>query len=152
GDAPRLRARGDDDFLPHGQRLFVAVGDLDRPLARETAGALDPVDLVLLEQELDAAGQALDDLVLARLHLVHVDADRASAERRAPSLPVLRGLGRVRVLEGRLRGDAAPVRARAAEARRALDHGGLQPELRGPDRGDVAAGPGANDDDVVLFA
>ena len=47
------------------------------PLPARRAGALDPVDLVLLEQELDALGQPGDDLVLARLHLVHVEADGA---------------------------------------------------------------------------
>src|SRR5262245_40900286 len=152
GHAARLRARGDDDFLLRAQRLLGAVGDLHAALAGQPARALDPVDLVLLEQELDAVGQPLDDLVLSRLHVVHVEVDRRLAEREAPFLPVLRDLERVRVLEQRLGGDAAPVQARAAEDRRALDHGGLQSELRGPDRGHVAAGTGPDDDDVVLFA
>ena len=47
------------------------------PLPGQARRALDPVDLVLLEQELDALGQAGDDPVLARLHLRHVDADGA---------------------------------------------------------------------------
>ena len=72
------------------------------------------------------------------------------AERQAPLLPVLRDLQRVRVLEQRLGRDAAPVQAGAAEHRRALDDRGLQPELRGADGGDVAAGSGADDDDVVF--
>ena len=63
---------------------LLAVGDLDLALAGEPAAALDPVDLVLLEQQLDAAGQALDDLVLARLDLVHVDADRRLADASGP--------------------------------------------------------------------
>ena len=72
------------------------------------------------------------------------------AEREAPLLPVLRDLQRVRVLEQRLGRDAAPVQAGAAEHRRALDDGGLQAELRGADRGDVAAGAGADHHDVVF--
>ena len=75
---------------------------------------------------------------------------RPPAEREAPFLPVLRDLQGVRVLEQRLGRNAAPVEAGAAERRRALDHGGLEAQLRGADRGDVAAGPGADDDDVVF--
>ena len=58
------------------ERLLLALDDLDPALAGERRGALDPVDLVLLEQELDALGQAGDDLVLARVHLPHVDRRR----------------------------------------------------------------------------
>ena len=52
GNAARRGAGGDDD-LPRLQRLFVAIGDVDLALAGEPRGPLDPVDLVLLEQELD---------------------------------------------------------------------------------------------------
>ena len=97
------------------QRLLLALGDLDRAFAGQTPAAFDPIDLVLLEQELDAAGQALDDLVLPRLHLRHVEADGRLADRQAPLLPVLRDLQRVRVLEERLGRNAAPVQAGAAE-------------------------------------
>ena len=59
------------------------------PLPVEPRGSLDPVDLVLLEQELDALGQAGDDAILARLHLRHVDADGGRRpERHAPLLGV----------------------------------------------------------------
>ena len=81
---------------------------------------------------------------------VHVEADGGFAEREAPVLPVLRDLQRVRVLEQRLGRDAAPVEAGAAEHRRALDDRGLQPELRGADRRDVAAGARADHHDVVF--
>ena len=74
------------------------------------------------------------------------------ADRQAPLLPVLRDLERVRVLEQRLGRDAAPVEAGAAEHRRALDDRGLQPELRGADRGDVAAGARSDHDDVVFVS
>ena len=64
---------------------------------------------------------------------------------------VLEVLGR---LQQRLRRDAADVGARAARrglavgARPVVDAGDLEAELRGADRGDVAAGTGADDDDV----
>ena len=74
----------------------------------------------------------------------------ASTERQAPLLPVLRDLERVRVLEQRLGRNAAPVQAGAAEHRRALDDGGREAELRGADRGHVAAGAGADHHDVVF--
>ena len=149
--AARLRSGGDDDLLPGGQRLLVALGDLDLAAAGEPAAALDPGDLVLLEQQLDAAGEALDDLVLAGLHLGHVEADDRLAEGEAPFLPGLGDLQRMRMLEQRLGGDAAPVQAGAAEHRRPLDHRGAQAELGGANGGDVAAGSRA-DDDYVVFA
>ena len=125
----------------------LAAGDLDRALAGQPGAALDPVDLVLLEEQLDAAGQPLDDLVLAGLHLGHVEADGRLTDRQPPVLPVLRDLERVRVLEERLGRDAAPVEAGAAEHRRALDHRGAKPELRRADGGDVAARPRPDDHD-----
>ena len=76
GNAARRRAGGDDDFL-RLERLLVAFEDLDLAVPGQTRRALDPVDLVLLEQELDALGQPADDLVLARVHLPHVDGWRA---------------------------------------------------------------------------
>ena len=53
------------------------------------------------------------------------------------------------VPEQRLAGDAAPVQAEAADALLLDQHDALA-ELRGADRGDVAAGPAADDGDVVL--
>ena len=91
-----------------------------------------------------------DDAVLARLHLGHVDADGRLADGDAPVLGVLDDLQRVGVLEQRLGRDAAPQQAGAAERLLFLDDRDLQAELRGADGGDVAAGAGADDDDVVF--
>jgi hypothetical protein len=62
---------------------FVAVSVCLSPSVISTlppparpAAALDPGDLVPLEQQLDAACEPLDDLVLAGLHLGPVEADR----------------------------------------------------------------------------
>ena len=56
------RAGGDDDIL----RAHGAVADLDRVGALEARVALQPLDLVLLEQEFDAAGQALHGFLALR--------------------------------------------------------------------------------------
>ena len=68
----------------------------------------------------------------------------------APFLRRLRDLQRMRVLEQRLGGDAAPDEARAAQRLLLLDDRHLQPQLRRANGRDVAAGARADDDDVVL--
>src|SRR5690606_39498100 len=92
----------------------------------------------------------LDDLVLAGVHLRHVDRRRRAADVDAPFRRFLRELQRVRVLEQCLRRDAAPVQARAAKRRLLLDDGDLEPELRGADGRDVSAGARSYDDQVVI--
>ena len=126
--AARRRSGGDDDFLAGAQRLRVAFEHLDAAVAGQARGALDPVDLVLLEEVLDALRQAADDPILARLHLRHVDADRRRRRRRradrdAPFLRLLHDLQGVRVLEQRLGRNAAPQEAGAAERLLLLDDG-----------------------------
>ncbi len=84
------------------------------PCPTKRAVALQPGDLVLLEQHLDAAGQLVDDLVLARLHLRHVHLraghrDAVHGELVRHALVILRGL------QQRLGGNAADVEAGAAE-------------------------------------
>ena len=85
-------------------------------------------------------GQRFDHLVLALQHRRQiepqtVDRDAVVGELVARLLVVVRGL------QQRLRRDAADVEAGAAEGRPLLDAGGLQAELGGTDRRDVAAGP-----------
>ena len=58
---------------------------------------------------------------------------------------------RVRVLEQRLGRDTAPQQAGPAERLLLLDDGGLETELRGADRRDIPAGPGADHDDVIFL-
>ena len=52
-------------------------------------------------------------------------------------------------VQQRLGGDAADVEAGAAVGGALLDHGHLQAELGGTDGADVAAGSGADDDQIV---
>ena len=70
------------------------------------------------------------------------DAERGEAMRR-----LVEHFGGV---EQRLRRDAADVEAGAAEASSLFRHGDFHPELRGADRADIAAGAGADDDEIVL--
>ena len=108
--------------------------------------ALDHVDLVFLEQPADARGERRDDLLAARLHAGEVDLDVCDLQ------PVLAGLADLGEQVGRaqhgLGGDAGVVQAAPAELV-ALDDGRLLAELRGADRGHVAARPGADHDAVV---
>ena len=154
----RLGTGGDDDLL--GGDHFVA--DLDLPTARrlrdESAVAVEQGDLVLLEQALDAPGELIDDAALARDHLGDVDLRRADVD--ALGLEAVAGFfEQVRGVQQRLGRDAADVEAGAAQTRLALGVGigvgfaarGLEAELRGADRGHVAAGPAADDEDVEFF-
>ena len=121
---------------------------LDAVRRDDAAGTAHPGDLVLLEQSLDAAGDRLDDRVLARQQLgeVELHVARDDAVRRQ-----LMGEGEVALarLEQRLARDAADVQAGAAERGVLLDAGDAHAELGGADGGDVAARSGADDDQVV---
>ena len=52
-------------------------------------------------------------------------------------------------IQQRLRRHAADIEAGAAERRVLLDHGDLHAELRRADRADIAAGAGADDNEIV---
>ena len=125
--------------------------DRDAARARQPAAALHDVDLVLPEQVLHA-GRELPRDDAASLHRrgeVVLHFDRLHAHAGAVVLEVVRERG---ALEQRLGGDAAPVEAGAAEAalvRPALDAGGPEAELRGPDRTHVAGRSGPDHDHVV---
>ena len=64
--------------------------------------------------------------------------------------PVTRFLEQLGGVEQRLGRDAADVEAGAAERLAAFGAGGLEAELRGADRGDIAAGAGADHQDVEI--
>ena len=145
----RLGAGGDDDVLGfQGGDRAVLGGDLDLARAGDLARALDPLDLVLLEQELDALGQGGHrvGLLLHHLHEVqlglHLDAE--GGEFAAGGFVEFRGV------QQRLGGHTADIEAGAAERRALLHHGDLQAQLARADAGVVAAGAAADDDDVVL--
>ena len=133
--------------------VWVPVSDFTstcRAVARarqDRAVALDPVDLVLLHQELDALGVLGDDLVLAIEHhgviqprILAVDAVFAGVQE------VLPDIGRVQQRFGR---DAADMQAGAAQLGVFFDDGGLQAVLPGANRRRVAAGAAPDDNHVV---
>src|SRR4051812_47759235 len=110
---------------------------------------LQPLDLVLLEQELDAAGEAFDGIQALGVHGWEVELGRdldAHLGHRAAGrrLEIFGGV------EQRLRRDAADVEAGAAQRLAALGARRLQAQLRGTDGGDIAAGAGADHQDVEI--
>ena len=128
-------------------RFVAFAGDLDRAAAEEPAAAFQMVDPVLLEQVGDALGQLVDHAVLARHHGPEVERRRRlDAVRRQA---VLRLGELLRTLEQRLGRDAADIEAGAAQGPALLGDGHAHAELGAADRTDIAAGPGADDDDVV---
>ena len=125
----------------------LALASLDGDLAGRVDHRLAPDhgDLVLLHQEADAVVEPFRHRARALDHGGRIEADLLDREPVVLGvLQVVEDLGRAQQRLGR---DAAPVEADAAQIF-ALDDRGLEAELRRADRGDVAAGPGADDDDV----
>src|SRR3546814_9310389 len=83
-------------------------------VGRELRIALQPVDLVLLEQELDAAGQALDRVLALAVHGVEVELG-LHLDPHLLHRPAGRGFIVFRRVQHRLRRDAADVEAGAAQ-------------------------------------
>ena len=159
----RARARGDDDVIRRiasvrlhplwrGRlrfaRRLVRRADLDRAGGGQLGLPPDHVHLVLAQKHPDPAvhplgnpARAFDDGGDVRLGLARqVD-------------PEIGGMVHMRQHLGgpeqRLGRDTAPVGTDTAQML-PLDHGGLHPQLRGPDRGGVATGATADHDDVVV--
>ena len=127
--------------------LALVVGDLDLAGRGDAGRALNRVDLVLLQQELDAVDIAFNTGVLEGEHggkvesRLHLDAHLAETVRRFRE-----ALARMQQCLG---GDAADIEAGAAMGGALLDHRDLHAKLRRADRADIAAGPRADDDKVV---
>ena len=144
-------AGGEDDVVGverpvAGRRAVLADEvDLDLLAAVEPAAALDELDLVLLDQAHEALGQAVDDLAAALGDDREVD--RGLAGRDAEVVRLLDLGVEVGRLEHRLGRDAADVEAGAADLV-LVDEGDLESQLPSPERGRVAAGAGAQDDEV----
>src|SRR4051812_43456908 len=142
GDALRHRPGREDHAL---RRLVLVVADADVAVAGESAGALEHLDLVLLEQPCHAARQGLDDL-RAALHDGGV-VDLRVAHLQAEVAGVADLLQHVGGAQDRLGRDARVVEAAAADPVLLHDRD-LHPELGGADGGNVAA-PARADDDAV---
>src|SRR6059036_199897 len=150
GDAgQRLRlGAGREDCRRGLDRLGPArPGHLHGAARLEDATARDERDLVLPEQELDALRHAVGDAAapLDRLGVARLETREPDAELRGAPEEV-HDLG---VAQERLGRDAPPVQADTAGPI-VLDGRHRQAELSAPDRGDVAAGPRADDGDIDL--
>ena len=135
---------GDDDVLG----LVDLVTDLDLASFGDGGPAFDPVDLVLLEQELDPLGVGVDRVLFVGLHLRPIDR-RAFALEAHIGKVVFGFVQHMRGMQQRLGRDTADVQAGAAQRLAALDTGGFEAQLGAADGGYIAAGAGADDDDIV---
>ena len=153
-DARQARdIRAGRDYDMFGRMRDLAVRALDRDFAGrgDPRLALKPVNLVLLQQEGDAGDIGGNRVVLVLHHRAHVERGLADDDaERGHAMPRL--VEHFRGVQQGLGGDAADVEAGAAQRRALLDHGDLHAELRRADRADIAAGTGADNDDVISHA
>ena len=125
--------------------------DRDRLAVAELGGADDDLDLALLQQAGDAAGQPADDAVLPGDRLREVELGRADARCRAGSSPAAMcatlsnsSAAWISALEG-----MQPTLRQTPPRLLRLDDHGVDAELSGADRADIAAGPGADDQQLA---
>ncbi len=135
-------------FVSNNCVLPSAAFHLDLAGRGDAAGAVERLDLVLLEQERDAVDVAFDVLRLVAKQHGKIDARLADLD---PHLgkTAARFFVELRSVQQGLRRNAADVEAGAAEGRILFHHGGLQAELRRANGADITAGAGADDDEIV---
>ena len=144
----RLRA-GRDDRLAKADRFFPTLGrDLELVGRDELGRSLHDLDLALLGEPREAAGQAADHAVLPVGKLVEVDL--GLAELKAVRRHLARLGDHLGGVQERLGGDAADVQADPAERRIALDQHGLEPEIGRPEGRRVAPRPRAQHHELRL--
>ena len=117
------------------------------PAALQRRVTLDPIDLVLLHQELDTLGMLGDDLVLPvdDLRVIHA---RLFADE-SFFVGVQEPLPHVRRMQQRFGWNTAHVQARATQFRIFLDNGGLQPVLSGAHRRGIPARTTPDNNQIV---
>ena len=104
--------------------------------------------LALTRERGQAAGEALDDAFLPVAQAGEFDLRRAEGDAmRGHRLGFVDDLGH---MQQRLGGDAADIEADAAQRRALVDQHDLLSEVRGPERGGVAAGAGAEHEHVAI--
>src|SRR5207237_9986977 len=109
--------------------------------AHEPPGAAHHIDLALLHENLESAGQLRDYRALPGTQALQVELRRAESDAaRAHLLGILDDLGGV---QERFRRNAADVEAQAAELLPALDERHLEPEICRSERRRVAPRSGA---------
>ena len=129
-------------------RLAVRARHFHDVRAGELAGARDHFDLALLREHRQAADQLADDLVLPLEQLGQLDFRRTEIDAmRAHLADFVDDLGG---MQQRLGGNAAHVEADAAQHGPAFDQRDLEAEIRGAERGGVAAGTGTQHQQLRL--
>ncbi len=151
GDQAGGRARRQDQVL-EGQRFVAArvQRHVERVGVLEGRPAVVLVDLVLAHQEVDAFDAAIGHHATAIKGRLVIDRDLAldlDAEFLGLGGEDVRQFG---VAQQRFRGDAAHVQADTAPVF-LLDDGRFQAQLSRAHRRDIAAGPRAQNHDIVLF-
>ena len=140
GQRGRLRAGGDDAVLERDR----AVADDQRVRAGEAADAVDDLDLALLGQPDEPAGEPVDDRVLPAAQRLQVDLRLAELDRRARPSPRASAITRA-ACSSALDGMQPTFRQTPPSALVALDQRRLQPEVGGAEGGGVAARARAED-------
>src|ERR1051325_4728047 len=105
--------------------------------------SLDVLDFAALRQQSGSTGEPLDDAVLERAQLVQID--RRLAEGHAPRVRVTGFAEQTGDVQQRFGGNAAAIHADAARIGLRIDDRGLEPEIRGEERGGVPAGAATHD-------
>ena len=148
GDAGRnpFGRTGREQYVRGFDEALVLTGHRDAVRTGESPAPAHQRDRVLLEQGLHALAEPVGGLaaVVDGLAVVESQLARDDAEGLAVIAQRIDQLG---AREQRLRRNAAPVQAHAAGPV-LLDHGNALPELRGADRGDVAARSGTDDREI----
>ena len=138
--------RRDNDIL----RAHLLASDLNRVRRHKCRKTFQPINFVLLEQEFNPGGQPLNRLQALAVHGIQIEFDLVDLH------PKLRQRARRRLgkqrrgIEQRLRRDTPDIETGAAQRRAALRTGRLQPQLRRPNRRNIAAGAGPDDEDVIV--
>ena len=132
-----------------GQHQMLAVNsrvaDFHGFAVDDVGPAVDDLNLVLLQQCGNAGGQAINNAVLPLDAFADVEGRRRNVDTQCRMLVVLLGLMKLLShMDQRFRGNAANVQASAAQ-RLTFDQNGLNAQLPGANRRDVAAGAAAND-------
>ena len=141
-------SRGDQD-LRRGEFLLRAISapDLDLAGFRNAGITLDVVDLVFLEEELDAAGELVGYLAGTADDLVPVVLEARNLEPEVCGMVTYQRI-ELRVFEQGFGRDAAPVQA-GASGPFLLDDSDALAKLGGADSADIAGGAAADNDEVV---
>ena len=146
---PADDTRGDEDILALDFLLLsVLVGYLHDTCLGNRGSAADIVDLVLLEEHLDAASELVGDLSAAADDLVPLEAYAFHLQAKVGGM-MGQELIHFRILKERFGGDAAPVKARPTGAIH-LHTRHLLTELPRANRSHISGRSAANDNQIII--